>query len=113
MGAASLDLVERECKTDRDGALAWLEGQGLLTGTGRLGSRTNAQPQAQAEAHPAYGPQSKPTRWHKGGATGSWPAPYPPTPNNPARRWLTRRNLWRAGSCGPRHDALATTMGTA
>ena len=93
-GGGVLDLVERECKTDRDGALAWLEGQGLLTGTGRLGSAPMPSPKPKPKpTQPTAAEQADKVAQ----ARRNWELarPIPTDPKHPARRWLTRRNLWR------------------
>ena len=104
-GGGVLDLVMREERCDKAGALTWLRQQGFLSNRaegGKFGAykpNTGKSVSAQSPYSHADRGSSAMTPERDGKGTLRWIRtqilPIADVPDHPIRRWLANRNLWR------------------
>ena len=101
-GGGVLDLVMREERLDKAGAVEWLEQQGFLRRQDRSPSYPSTSTYSrstQSPDRPADKRQSTRTPDQRNRQTLQWirsqVLPIADAPDHPVRAWMRRRNLWR------------------
>ena len=101
-GGGVLDLVMREERLDKAGAVAWLEAQGFLTNratSGGFGDISRKATAAKSPYSPAKAGSSAMTPQQRGREALRWIRgqilPIADRHDHPVRNWMARRNLWR------------------
>ena len=97
-----IELVQREMRVDKAGALRWLEQQGFLSGQDKSGDFRATSGKTNSAGSP-YSPANRASSTvppeRRGKETLRWLRrqilPISDAPDHPIRKWMRRRNLWR------------------